>query len=279
MRHEAVGILKARVSPKQVTWDQEYGNEPAMQPDRSRLAELGARASAIGHELRQPLFTISMASENLRAMLDRPEIPRQKFEQAIDRIAEQVERAQTIIARTLELATGAPARHALADPAKAMGNAIRFLDSLLGGIEVTARSAQGSPAFLVAIDQVEMEQIFVNILRNAVDSIRTRLHASGGGVGRIDATFATDEDGRLRCTVRDNGAGLSQGVPQTGFRPFFTTKSSEGTGLGLYISESIVAAAGGEIHLRAGEKEGAVVEIVLPLISGRRASDRIESQA
>jgi signal transduction histidine kinase len=69
-----------------------------------QITELSQSSSMLAHELRQPLFTISMASENLRLLLDRPDTDRQRMRQVASRIAEQVERAQAIIDTTLSTA-------------------------------------------------------------------------------------------------------------------------------------------------------------------------------
>lgn len=231
---------------------------------RARLADLGARASAIGHELRQPLFTISMANENLRLMLEAPALSKGQMQQAIERIAEQVQRAQTIITQMLDQASGTRAATAKTEPIQAMDNAIRFLEGLFdtAGVQIERRRLGARAP--VPLDGIQMEQIFVNVLRNAVDSIRLRQRGGWSGEGQILIGFQTAE-GFLRCIVSDNGAGLEEGVSRSVFRPFVTTKSNEGTGLGLYVCQQILAAVGGTIQLRPGRSEGAEIEIRLPI--------------
>ena len=226
------------------------------------LADLDSQAG-LGHELRQPLFTISMASENLRLMLESPQISKRQMIGAIDRITEQVGRAQTIIANVIARATGAR-RLGTTDPGRALDNAIRFLEPLFDMTGIALKRCPFADTASVALDQVQMEQVFVNVLRNAVDSISARRRQGWDECGGIVARFASDDRG-LRCVISDNGAGLAKGVSQTQFRPFVTTKASEGTGLGLYICERILLHIGGSIVLRPGQTEGAEVDIHLPL--------------
>lgn len=230
---------------------------------KSRLEDLGEKASVLGHELRQPLYTIAMANENLRLMLGAPDQLPPKLTQAIDRIEMQVQRAQTIIALTLGYATGTSES---CDMVEAVRNAADFLGPLLESADVRF-DLHAQAVGLVALGSVQQEQIFVNVIRNAVDSIQARRSAGWSGEGVIVATIEGDP-ASVRCLISDNGAGVAPGAPEKRFRPFFTTKSDEGTGLGLYVCEQIVAIAGGSIRLLPGETEGALVEILLPRFDG-----------
>lgn len=229
---------------------------------KSRLEDLGEKASVLGHELRQPLFTIAMANENLRLMLGAPKQLQSLLFQAIDRIDTQVQRAQTIIALTLGYATGSDASSEHSDVGQALRRACDFLAPLFetADIRIEIDTRMSGTA---ALSGVQQEQVFVNVLRNAVDSIQARRQEEWSGEGSIVATLQTDGD-YWRCLVSDNGAGLAPDVPERKFRPFFTTKSDQGTGLGLYVCEQLVTIAGGSIRLLPGEREGAMVEILLP---------------
>jgi two-component system C4-dicarboxylate transport sensor histidine kinase DctB/two-component system sensor histidine kinase TtrS len=234
---------------------------------KSRLADLGEQSSALAHELRQPLFSISVANENLRMMLGRSDMTRSQLDKAITRIAEQVERAQTIIDRTLAYASGRDMGVVSADVAVAASNAVEFLRPLFetADIEIDDGGAQMSAA--VGLCQVEAEQIFVNILRNAAESIEARRDSGWDGPARIAICIMKKAD-VLQCVVSDNGAGVSCEVATAVFEPFFTTKPRVGTGLGLHICRQALHKVGGEVRLVAGEREGARVEIELPLFRG-----------
>ncbi|WP_404476311.1 sensor histidine kinase [Novosphingobium sp. BL-52-GroH] len=234
---------------------------------KSRLADLGEQSSALAHELRQPLFSISVANENLRMMLGRSDMTRAQLDKAIGRIAEQVERAQTIIDRTLAYASGNGPGAVIADIGLAASNAVEFLRPLFetADIEIDDRGAHVHAH--IGLCQVETEQVFVNILRNAAESIESRREAGWRGAGRVAIRITMQGTG-IHVVVTDNGAGLSGDTARAVFQPFFTTKPRIGTGLGLHICRQVLGKVGGVVRLLPGESEGAQVEIQLPLPQG-----------
>lgn len=235
---------------------------------KARLADLGEQTSALAHELRQPLFSIAMANENLRMMLESAAADEPRMVRAIGRIAEQVRRAQTIIDRTLAYASGQGVGAVTADLGLAAANAIRFLQPLFETSAITVDDSGLLVGGFVGLCQVEAEQVFVNILRNAVESIEARRETGWQGQGKITVGISV-QDGVACCVVADNGAGIPGNISQAVFRPFFTTKPRTGTGLGLHICRQALAKAGGDVTLLAGEREGARVEIELPLLDIR----------
>lgn len=229
---------------------------------KSRLADLGEQSSALAHELRQPLFTIAMVNENLRLLLTRPDFDRERLQKAVERSAEQVRRAQIIIERTLAYATeNSGAEPEWTDAATAAERATGFLAEMFDGHDIIVDRELPHGDATVRVCWVEMEQVFVNVLRNAVESIVDRRRQGWDGQGRI--AIAVEIQGEnVRCTVQDNGVGLPAGSSSDApFQPFFTTKPDEGTGLGLHICRQIVAKAGGCIQLMPAPTEGALVEI------------------
>jgi two-component system C4-dicarboxylate transport sensor histidine kinase DctB/two-component system sensor histidine kinase TtrS len=230
---------------------------------RSRLAELGQLSCTIAHELRQPLFTIAMASENLRLMIESEAGDPERMHQSVMRIAEQVQRAQTIIDQTLAYASGEDTNATGADLSEAAANAIRFLKDLLEASDVEVKADWASPV-MVGVSRLEMEQVFVNLLRNAVESVEQRRREGWQGRGKIVLTLER-VGGTVRCIITDNGAGLTSKMSDAVFEPFFTTKPREGTGLGLHICRQIVSKAKGVIRLLPGRVEGARVEIRLDI--------------
>lgn len=231
---------------------------------KARMADLGEQSAALAHELRQPLFSIAVANENLRMMLGRSDMTRGQLEKATARIAQQVERAQTIIERTLAYAAGRTAEGLGADIGLASGNAIEFLQPLFEAENIEIDDNTAHLHATVALCQVELEQVFVNILRNAAESIAARREAGWQGVGRITMRFHRKTDS-VTCTVSDNGAGLSKEVAREVFAPFFTTKARAGTGLGLHICRQALNKVGGSIRIAPEDRTGARVELELPL--------------
>jgi signal transduction histidine kinase len=115
---------------------------------------------------------------------------------------------------------------------------------------------------VVLADPEQMRQVFANLFGNSIHAIDTAAELDGRE-GRI--TFSADvEDQQVRITWRDNGTGMDSEARQKVFSAFFTTKPS-GSGLGLYISKSIVEVHEGTIAIASRPGEGTCFDIVLPL--------------
>jgi two-component system C4-dicarboxylate transport sensor histidine kinase DctB len=125
-----------------------------------------------------------------------------------------------------------------------------------------SREVPDEPVMILA-DRLRLEQVIINLLRNALDAAKGRREA------RIDLLIAAGEDAVL--TVRDNGTGIED--LENLFEPFYTTKRpGDGVGLGLAISSGIVTDLGGRLSARNARAGGAVFEVRLPLLDeGREA--------
>lgn len=248
-------------------------NEPAARllrsmASQSRLADLGELSCTIAHELRQPLFTIAMANENLGVMLESGDADQDRLLRSVARIAEQVRRAQAIIEHTLSYAAGDRGPADQICLAEAAERSIELLRPMFASADVTVERRWSAGLYMVDVPPIELEQVFVNVLRNAFDSIVDRRKSGWTGGGRI--VIAIDQvgdqvGGGTRCVICDNGSGIAQVASDAMFRPFFTTKAREGTGLGLHVCRQILERAEGAIQLSPGGSEGAVVEIRLPV--------------
>ncbi len=231
---------------------------------QARLADLGNVASSIGHEIKQPLFTIAVAAESLRLLATRGQsgLTDPQIIGRVDRISEQVGRARDIIEHITRYGKSAQAELAAVDVGDIMRRAHSFLESALDDQRIDVNMAIGDPLWAV-VSRVELEQVFVNAIQNAIDSIVARRAGGWNGQGAIELSVASSGS-TVVCAVADNGLGLAPSIAQSAFSAFFTTKSDEGMGLGLYISRQIVERAGGQIALRQAEGDGAILEIELP---------------
>lgn len=234
---------------------------------RSRLNELGKQCAAVAHEIRQPLSTIAMASENLRLTLAAEGSVLPAALTALEHIQDDVEQARAIIDQTLNYAAGRNAGGSplqTADLGRAIEHAVRLLayqmEKTGTGIELKGLEKP----LPVAVRQIELEQILLNIVRNGMESIEARKAGGWSGTGTIRIAVETSGT-RLHCTISDNGVGLSETQRECGFQPFVTTKGDDGNGLGLYICEELLAKSGGYLRLLPGDGEGAKVEIVIPV--------------
>jgi two-component system C4-dicarboxylate transport sensor histidine kinase DctB len=227
---------------------------------QARLMELGGMASAISHELRQPLFTISLAAENAEILLEngKPEAVRGK----IERITSQVARASAIIARITNYARVEHDAPEWLDLVELVRTAASFLRSLLIQHNVELRLEADPDLRTVRLPKVGVEQIIVNAIQNAVDSIASRPDQRTSGAVTIRIT---DVGSAVQLSISDNGAGIAAEIAADAFEPFRTTKGvGSGTGLGLYVSRQIMREIGGDITLAPGACSGAVLTLTLP---------------
>tara|TARA_B100000678_G_scaffold254551_1_gene231836 strand:+ start:988 stop:3342 length:2355 start_codon:yes stop_codon:yes gene_type:complete len=254
---------------------------------QARLVELGGMASALSHELKQPLFTISLCAENGRLLLDQAdEEGTSRVYGKLDRISEQVHRARDIIGRISRYARIEDSEPEVLDLSEVIAATLIFMRPLLVQHDVGVNIAQpDGPPIRVIAPRVGLEQVLVNAIQNSVDSIAMRREAEGGELdGMIDLTVALVQSG-LRISVTDNGGGLSLSHPQAAFDAFTTTKDSDrGTGLGLYISRQIVMEIGGSISItsRQPPERGAILTIDFPefvVLSSDTDSSALDGEA
>lgn len=228
------------------------------------------RSAMLVHELRQPLFTMSMASESLRLILENDDLDLVHMRQSVMRITEQVERAQAILDQMFATPDRRESAHERSDILFAARQAAHLLElEAVPDLELIWQMPEQQ--MLVAANPIELEQVFVNLLRNAKESIEDRRSAGWGGSGRIVITME-HRGGDAHCLITDNGAGLAPRAAASLFQPFFTTKGDTGTGLGLHICQQIVAQGKGSIDITPGIIEGAQVEIQMPSLAQHKAA-------
>ena len=236
---------------------------------QARLVELGGMASALSHELKQPLFTISLCAENGRLLLDQADSDGVSRARAkMDRISEQVNRARDIIGRISRYARIEDSDPEPLDLDEVVQATLSFMRPLLiqhdVGVKVTLPEG---PSIRLLAPRVGLEQVLVNAIQNSVDSIEMRRETDEPGlIGEIELSVAFAGAG-LRISILDNGVGLALSHPDTAFDAFITTKDSDrGTGLGLYISRQIVMEIGGKIDIssRPLPERGALLTIDFP---------------
>jgi two-component system C4-dicarboxylate transport sensor histidine kinase DctB len=221
----------------------------------SKLAALGEMSAAVSHELNQPLAAMKTYLAGARLLLGR-----NRGEEAIasfQRIDDLIERMGAITKQLKSYARQSGGDFAPVDLSDSLNSALAMMEPQLRQRQVKITRTLPENPVRVMGDRIRIEQVMVNLLRNALDATRTTPEAA------IDILLAAGETAVL--TVRDNGVGIED--IENLFEPFYTTKlPGEGVGLGLAISSSIVNDLGGRLTARNGRKGGAVFEMQLPIL-------------
>ena len=203
----------------------------------SRLNELGLLVSALSHEVNQPLTAMATTSA-VRGACSTAGNPA-GAEQALERIAEQADRARDIIQRLRDLARKGSTERRVESLPKTIEEASAL--ALLGvGSALKLEIRIDDDAGEAVIDKVQIQQVLMNLMRNAVEAMasseRRELTISAGRMGEM-----------VEISVADTGPGLPEQVRARLFEPFVTTKP-DGMGVGLSVCRTIVEAHGGELR-------------------------------
>jgi len=225
----------------------------------TRVTTMGELAASIAHEINQPLAAIVANASALLRWLARDPLEMEEVRQAATRIASEGERAGAIVGRVRALSRRAPP---LREPL-GINDVVEEVISLIGpeakksGVSVESVLASELP--MVLGDRVQMQQVLVNLIINAIESMSTIAE----GPRTLMISSVEDEGDRVQIAVADSGAGLDPGAMQRLFEPFFSTKP-RGLGMGLAISRSIVESHGGRISVAPNAPRGTVFQFTLP---------------
>ena len=220
----------------------------------SKLAVLGEMSAAVSHELNQPLAAMKTYLAGARLLVERHR-PNEALS-SFHRIDDLIERMGAITRQLKSYARkGGTALEPL-DLRDCLSSALALMEPQLKRRAVQIERTVPTVQVPIVADRIRVEQVIVNLLRNAIDA------TSQVEDPRIELVLAMGDSAVL--TVRDNGHGIAD-FDQL-FEPFYTTKApGDGTGLGLAISSGIVADMGGRLTARNGRAGGALFEMQLPL--------------
>ena len=220
-----------------------------------KLAAIGQMSTSIAHELNQPLAALRTLSGNTVRFIERGALDVATTN--LRTINDLVDRMGRITASLRAFARRGDDR-GQAQLSKAVDAALQLLGVRLEQSAVTLHQAFADAT--LGIDQTRLEQILVNLIGNALDAMAAqplpRLSLEGSPV-----------DGRYQLLVRDNGHGIDNEARKQLFEPFFTTKpGQQGLGLGLTLSASLAAAAGGSLNAEHPDQGGCVFVLTLPFV-------------
>ncbi|MGQ2904222.1 MAG: two-component system sensor histidine kinase NtrB [Neoaquamicrobium sediminum] len=224
----------------------------------ARLNELGEMASTLAHELNQPLSAIANYAQGCTRLLrDMDEAVSVRMREALEEISRQSLRAGRIIRHLREFVMRGETEKAPEDIRKLVEEAGAL--ALVGSRERGVRSVfDFEPgAEMVMADRVQIQQVLINLMRNAMDAMRDSERRN------LNVRIAPGTPGEIVVEVADTGPGVSEEVAPQLFRPFVTTKAG-GMGIGLSLSKRIIEAHGGEIDVVRNENGGATFRFTLP---------------
>jgi two-component system sensor kinase FixL len=232
----------------------------------SHLVTMGEMAAAIAHEINQPLAAISNYAQACERLLQSPTPELTEVQDAMRQISGQALRAAEIIRRVRDLVRVREPRRERADINRLVEevSALAESDARQHAVQLSLELADDLPS--VEVDGIQIQQVLVNLIHNAVES----LAAAGDGNGRIVVRTRQHAPGEIEVSVADSGPGVEPAIVDRIFDPFCTTKE-QGTGLGLAISKSIVGSHRGRIEYRPNTPCGASFVVTLPV---GRASPR-----
>ena len=218
-----------------------------------KLATIGLLASGVAHELRNPLNIIETARYYIEDILDEDQ---EEIRSKLAIIKRNVQRASNIINNLLEFS-----RHSSKDREKIDVN--RLIDKTLSliekdlysqSIQVVKQYGSIPPAYM-GLDS--LKQVFLNIIINAVQAMPDG--------GKLTISTEAREDGWIEVKFSDTGHGIPEEHINNIFAPFFTTKEiGKGTGLGMFVSHSIIQREGGQILVESEVNRGTTFTVLLP---------------
>lgn len=221
-----------------------------------KLAVIGQLSTQVAHELNQPLTALATLSGNTIKYLARGDL--QTASSNLETIGQLVERMGKITGALRSFARKSHGHQGHALVRQTLDHALLLLDQRIQHQQVHIVRDLDAEDQSVRCDQNRLEQVLVNLLANALDA----MSASPGG--QIEIACATNQASQLTLRLHDSGSGLSQQVLEHLFEPFFTTKPVDaGLGLGLALSTSIVAEAGGTLTAANHPEGGAVFTLTL----------------
>lgn len=230
----------------------------------SRVSTLGKLSTELAHELNQPLAAIMNYANGCRRRAhsaqeqDHPLLP------AIDEIRSEAARAAQIVKRIRNFARKRPMQQTQTSINELITEATRLAQTGAGSDDLPVRFKLSENLPKVRVDRVQIIQVLVNLVTNALDAMREL--DSGDRQLNISSTLGKSEE--IIISVSDAGRGISGDLIDQLFEPFYTTKS-EGLGLGLSISRSIIEAHGGRLWAESDpQSNGATFNIALPSSQG-----------
>lgn len=216
----------------------------------ARVSAMGTMASTLAHELNQPITAVATYVEAVRDLLAEPnpdELP--EIIEALEDTAAEAMRAGNIVRRLRNFVSRGEIEKTVENLPDLINESAAFALLGVGEKSIGTRIDIDHEAASVLVDKVQIQQVLVNLIRNAVDAMSTAT------CRLLTIRTAPDQPGFVRVTIADTGGGVAPDVAAQLFKAFVSTKA-EGMGLGLSICRTIVEANGGRIWMEPAQGGG-----------------------
>ena len=228
----------------------------------NKLASIGRLAAGVGHEINNPLAIIDQKTgliEDLLLMSSADFEHKETIQGCLKVINQSIERCKAITHRLLGFARRTDVRQEILQVNDVIKEVLTFLDNSMTFRKIAIKLQLDENLSPVTSDQLQLQQIFLNIINNAIDAIDKE-----GEITIMSHMLAGD----VRVVIQDNGPGIAPEILPHIFEPFYTTKETgKGTGLGLSITYGLVKKLGGEITVHSRVGQGTAFTITIPLQS------------
>lgn len=225
----------------------------------SRLITMGEMASALAHELNQPLAAITSYNTGCLNKLESGDFNSRELTDALGKLGVQAQRAGSIIRRVHDFVRKSEPKLAPCDLAEVIDDSIGFIDAAARSLNVRiVRVIQGMRPELMA-DGVMIEQVLLNLMRNGIEAM-----SDTAPENRCLTIKLSQVDRHMQICVVDHGPGIPPEVKEKLFTPFFSTKA-EGMGIGLNICRSIIEFHHGRLWVEDNPEGGTIFFITLPI--------------
>ncbi|TVT55345.1 MAG: sensor histidine kinase [Sedimenticola thiotaurini] len=223
-----------------------------------KLAALGQMSAGVVHEISQPLSAMQTFAASARLLLERNDKP--AAQDNLDDISQMIRRVSSIVTHLKSFASKSRDITTAVEINGVIQNALLILRPRLDNFQLTLDIKPSETALYVVADEIKLEQILVNLIRNALDAME---QSENQKPHQITIWSEVDQD-KTHLYIADNGPGIKPDHLPKVFDPFFTTKPlGEGLGLGLSVSYGIAKAFGGDLAVVDNQLEGTLFRLSL----------------
>ncbi|MBN7289159.1 sensor histidine kinase [Campylobacter curvus] len=234
----------------------EIAQKDRLLQNQNKFAELGELIGNIAHQWRQPLTRLSLILQNLRAFKRKNKMSDESFYEAVENSLHQIEFMTSTVENFRNFYKKDDAKREFSVKS-AVEDILGIIGAIIEHSHIRIEVSCAEDIFILA-NKNEFSQVLMNILINAKDAIDERALKNG-----LIKITATKNDSEILIQIEDNAGGIDAAIMQKIFDPYFTTKKDKGTGIGLYIANTIVKERlGGSLSVQ-NTNDGAVFRIVL----------------